>query len=56
MKSIFLASLMLSISAVCAPMAFLPLNTASAPVSAGIHASISGTVTRVDEKSITIEE
>ena len=31
MKSIFLASLMLSISAVCAPMAFLPVNTA--PVS-----------------------
>jgi len=29
---------------------------ASGPVSAGIHASISGTVTRVDEKSITIEE
>ena len=51
MKSIFLASLMLSVSAVCAPMAFLPLNTApvstaSASASAQKTASLNAQTSR----------
>ena len=53
MKSIFLASLMLSISAVCAPMAFLPVNTA--PVSSAADSAVVSEASKAVQTSQAVQ-